>query len=294
MDVMSFCTGVLFYLGPQGIGEIWQCLMNIVLHPVSFFTTARRVFYDGTYTRVRAKHFFKININAYSKRFTFKERCKVFCAHFDFVSKWLGLDYMEEGRGGKLLLWQRHQGEVDFALYLQPARELNRYEGELLVTMEMGDKPLFRLGFVICNPEPCSGQRVAAFITRLQGVHGRYPEIKYTCKTFDNLNLSSMLLASLAGLCNALNIECIMGVDVGSQVSYASDRDNFSSTYERFWSQHNADVTQGGLHIIPAPFTNLVAGTVTSGHKSRSLKHSNLRSHITQEACDRIHHYILR
>lgn len=276
------------YFGAHGRVIAGRCLLtakNALFNPMDFCNISRRIFYDRKITADRLRHVLRLCQRAYAANFDFRQRSRAFCTHFDLVTDRFGINFIEGRREGNILLWEECRGERVFSINLLPPADYYRYEAELTVTLAYDGMVLFTLGFVFCCPDGLEPQKPTAFITRLQGTRGKYQEIKSANKALGNLNLSSVLLASLAGICSALHIERITGVSMSSQITYTQQRGNFSSTYERFWLQHRAVAVQPYGYSLQLPLSR---PTQTVDHQARSRHHEELRKEIEQSTVESV------
>lgn len=231
------------------------------------------------------RHWLRINHCAYSKKFNFFQRSEVFLQNHRFVCQYLGVQFLDNSRGGCSELWSQKFNDNTLSIKLTTPSSFHRYEGELILAFECNARRLMVLSFMFCDGVAMGIQGPVAFVTRIQGVPGQQVMYKEACKLLSDMNLSHPLISALDGLCLIWGIKYIVGLSIENQPAYLGEQDspNFASTYTGFWLKNHATMNNFGYYQLRLPLLPDDMPLPTGSHRARTMKHRQLRRKIADD-----------
>lgn len=232
------------------------------------------------------RHYLRLNNRAYSMRFKFGQRTRLFIEHHRLIASTLGKSFLDSSRLGSMTLWREEFSSHVLAIQLTTPKGLHRYEGEMIVALECDGLRLMVMSFQVCNGESLGATGQVAFVSRIQGAPGYFDHIRQACKLMSDMNLSYALLSALEGFCTSLKIGQIVGIDCTAQTAFLGNADspNFFNTYDKFWQKNHARLLPAGYYLLTLPLLPPDLPVPTGSHRARTLKHREIRRRITAVA----------
>lgn len=191
-------------------------------------------------------------------------------------------------RGPGLVLYEERVGEGCASIRLGDSGE-PRCEGDLTIVMDVDGKDAAFMSYSFVNAA-CFGlpPETTLFVTRSQMMPARDLFRRY----YPNHSPQYFLLAAIAGIALANDIQAVVVIKSEAQVSYQDQYEkSFRNSYCNFWDQFGARSLDHQAYQIDVPLTPPPIDTVTSKHRARAIERRNQWSRITHqvEAAMRAH-----
>lgn len=220
--------------------------------------------------------------------------------HYDFLRQHVVEDFLPRIFDTRQRLWQEACGDHIFSIALSfpmslhhPGRTVD-HEGDLALTFLMDAVPLYVFCFTIIPTSAMQdidarvAGRQAIFIGRIQGVGGRYDEMKKATKLLHDISPKDLLLAATQAVALSLGIRTLVGVRTEDQLSRGeqmpSDENFFD--YDGFWMALEAERTKCNRFLLPLPLPEKPIALIAQHHRSRTLRKRRFKEHLMEEVRD--------
>lgn len=174
-----------------------------------------------------------------------------------------------------------------FALTMGMSRTYSR-EGELSLYLRVDGEAVYVLSFTIVPG--CVVKSEAAevlLISRLQGVKGAYHQIGLATKALHDVAPGALLLATLQGIANALEISEIAAVSATKQPFYnKSHAASFKEAYDDFFSELGMSKRENGFYYASVPLQGKPLTLIKPGHKLRTKEKRAFKQQIQSTCTD--------
>ncbi len=156
-------------------------------------------------------------------------------------------------------------------------------EGEWSIHLLVDGEAVFVLSFtVIPGWTIRSKSPEVLLISRLQGMPGRYTQIKLATKTLVDVAPGALLLAALQGIAMALGIGDLASVSATNQSLYSEQYDGvFRSAYDEFFTELGLAKSEAGFFLSPVPIAEKPLSLIKQGHKLRTRAKRAFKAEIT-------------
>ena len=152
--------------------------------------------------------------------------------------------------------------------------ELFQDEGELSLNLQADGEEIFILSFTVVPGRVVQSEgREVLLITRLQGVPGKFEQIRQMTKVMHDVGPGAFLVAVLHGIAEAWEIREMAGICARKQHSYEEKyAELLTIAYDDFFTELGAVRNGKGLFVSPIPLPLKPLSQVKSGHKLRTRK----------------------
>ncbi|MGD0829682.1 MAG: DUF535 family protein [Terracidiphilus sp.] len=215
------------------------------------------------------------------------ERASCFVHHYRRLQALLPEELFVQALQDDVTIHEIKEDGNRFAITMGLSRP-NVAEGELSLQLKVNDETVYVLSFTIV-PGSIVGSRAAEvlFITRLQGVKGRYSLISMATRTLHDVSPPAMLLAALQGVAGAFGISEIGAIAGVRQSSYGRDcLISFNEAYDDFFTGLGMTKREGGIYYASLPFQLKPLASIKQGHKLRTKKKRTFKLEI-ERCCAR-------
>lgn len=165
------------------------------------------------------------------------------------------------------------EGDHRFALTIGLTRpRICDKEGEWSINLLVDGEIVYVLSFTVV---PGWTVKAAApevlLVSRLQGMPGRYSQIKLATRAMVDVAPAALLLAAVQGVAMALNIGQLASVNATDQSMYCKEHDAvFRRAYDEFFTELGIAKNGAGFFLSPVPVTEKPMSSVKQGHKLRT------------------------
>lgn len=224
-----------------------------------------------------------------ARELTVAQRASGFAHHYRQLDARFPPDKLRQIFDAGLPLHEMHDGANEFAIVLGLPTDVDR-EGELALKLTLNGELIYVLQFTIV-PGPVAGSDAAetVLISRIQGVKGRYLQIRSATKTFNEVAPAALLVTALAGMAQAWKIGEMAGVSATGQFCYDPAYGAvFEDAYDTFFQALGATRAESGFYRSPLPLREKPLDLVKNGHKARTREKRAFRRKIAREVCQMI------
>lgn len=220
---------------------------------------------------------------------TARERARCFLHHYRYIQERLGNGIVSESLLRDTPLIELHEAGHTCVITMAPPSEDALWEGELALTLWFDGAPLYSLQFAVVPGSVLQSQeKDVIVILRIQGVKGRFDEIRAATRIMRDVAPPALLVAALIGISNAWGIRLLGGISASSQFSRDHCSPALARTYDEFFSSLGASRVSAEFFVIPLPLKEKAIEEITNGHKARTRKKRLLKEMISDEVCRRI------
>jgi len=185
-----------------------------------------------------------------------------------------------------ITLHEAKQDNTPYSITLCFSREFEK-EGELSLNLLVDAAPVFILSFTIVPGWVVQSQAAdVLLISRLQGVHGYFNQIRRVTKALHDVGPPALLLAALHGFAAALGIDEFAGVCAIRQSSYTEELSGlYHGAYDDFFYGLGLAINDSGLFLSPIPHQDKPLSSIKQGHKLRTKEKRAFKRRIAQAVC---------
>jgi uncharacterized protein VirK/YbjX len=176
-------------------------------------------------------------------------------------------------------------------------------EGDLRLVMKMDEKPIYKISFSIipcrtaeeiCKANDCELSKNLIYVGQVQGYAGAFDLIREATKICHETAPPDMLMAALAGMASALDIQVIAGVGFENNLSTPNISTSHATfDYNDFWGRYHGIKSEQGHHIIGLPFFEKEISLVKAKHRKRTLTKRGFKQQINERAKNSMSHMVL-
>jgi len=152
--------------------------------------------------------------------------------------------------------------------------ELFQDEGELSLNLQADGEEIFVLSFTVVPGRVVQSEaEEVLLITRLQGVPGKFEQVRRMTKAMHDVGPGAFLVAVLHGIAEAWEIREMAGISARKQHSYEEKyAELLTIAYDDFFTELGAVQNGKGLFVSPIPLPLKPLAQVKAGHKLRTRK----------------------
>ncbi len=211
--------------------------------------------------------------------------------HYRTLSEKISPDFFPRLFNEQPVLWRHQTGECGFGIRVGFPRDLNHldrmhdHEGDLSLLFEANGVPIYILCLTliprhIAKRNFCLDQAGhVLFIGRVQGVSGRFSEVRAATKALHDITPARLLLSAAEAIAAIFDAGFIVGVPNDLQLSkykMGHELEQFFD-YDTFWTSLGADKTASGFFIMPANLPDKPIESIQQKHRSRTLAKRRFR-----------------
>jgi uncharacterized protein VirK/YbjX len=199
-----------------------------------------------------------------------KERASILVRHYTLLSNQAHEQFFRAIVDGRLELWQEFIGDHDFRILLTFPRETH-FEGDLALVFRADATDLYTLSFT-CGPGDIVGLRASnvMYIARVQGKGGALDLIRNATKECHDISPAALLLAAAEGIAMELNLEQMIGISGGNQISLERARPrDLLTPYDEFWVAVGGQRLEGDMYHLTVPLAEKPLQLIQRCHRSR-------------------------
>jgi uncharacterized protein VirK/YbjX len=162
-------------------------------------------------------------------------------------------------------------------------------EGELCLELELDGVGIYVISFSIVPGSIVNSEASEVlFISRLQGMKGKYKLIQNATKAMNDVAPASLLLAALQGFAEAFGISEFVGVSAVRQSAYSeAQAEVFRKSYDEFFLNVGAVLSPQNLFRCPVPLPEKPLQEIKRGHKLRTKE----KRAFKRDIADAVHRF---
>jgi uncharacterized protein VirK/YbjX len=185
-----------------------------------------------------------------------------------------------------ITLHEARQDDTPYSITLCFSRAFEK-EGELSLNLLVDGAEVFVMSFTIVPGWVVQSHAAdVLLISRLQGIHGYFEQIRRVTKALHDVGPPALLLAALHGLAAALGIGQFAAVCATRQSSYTAElSDLYIGAYDDFFSGLGLARNDSGFFLSPIPHQDKPLSSIKQGHKLRTKQKRAFKRQIAQEVC---------
>lgn len=199
-----------------------------------------------------------------------KERASILVRHYTLLSNQAHEQFFRKIVDGRVELWQEFVGDHAYRILLTFPRETH-FEGDLALVFRADSTDLYTLSFT-CGPGDIAGlpESNVMYIARVQGKGGALDLIRHATKDCLDISPAALLLAAAEGIAMELNLEQIIGISGGTQISLerAMPRD-LLTPYDEFWIAVGGQRVAGDMYHLTVPLAEKPLQLIQRSHRPR-------------------------
>jgi uncharacterized protein VirK/YbjX len=264
-------------------------LLDLLLHPRRFMAV-RRALAPTRLAMAYPRTPFKYLGVHLARSLSVADRAAILAHHYSHLNLRVAAPSLSKLLFDTLPLWHTCRQSVDFDICLRLSQPDDR-EGELSLTFHADSTNVFVLSFTIC-PGKVFG--IAAeqvlLVSRLQGRKRCFEQIKGICKLLDDISPAAMLIAALAGIAHALDIQHMVGISADNQVA----RTPAKSLYDDFWTTLGARPLHGHFFHVALPLPEKPLNRIKQHHRARTANKRRFKKQITDHVCGEFRRHLAR
>lgn len=163
--------------------------------------------------------------------------------------------------------------------------ELFQDEGELSLNLQADGEEIFVLSFTVVPGRVVQSEaEEVLLITRLQGVPGKFEQIRQMTKAMHDVGPGAFLVTVLQGIAETWEIREMAGICARKQRSYEERyAELLTIAYDDFFMELGAVQNGKGLFVSPIPLPLKPLVQVKAGHKLRTRKKRAFKQEIAAQ-----------
>ena len=263
----------------------WGLLTNIGAAFRILQLAKLKVFKDFLHTNPRFP--FKCLIRDYLARgLSVAESMACFSHHYKRLHANLPGPLLHRTLSSTVTLHEAQQDDTSYSITLCFSRAFEK-EGELSINLLVDRAEVFVLSFTIVPGWVVQSQAAdVLLISRLQGVHGYFRQIRGVTRALHDVSPPALLLAALQGFAAVLGIDEFAGVCATRQSSYTEEFSSlYIGAYDDFFSGLGLVVNDSGFFVSPIPYRDKPMSSIKQGHKLRTRQKRAFKRQIAQAVC---------
>jgi uncharacterized protein VirK/YbjX len=192
-----------------------------------------------------------------------------------------------------ITLHEGMQDDTPYSITLAFSREFEK-EGELSLDLLVDSAPVFVLSFTIVPGWVVKSEaKDVLLISRLQGVHGYFKQIRRVTKALHDVGPPALLLAALQGFAAAFGIDEFAAVSATRQSSYTEQLSGlYIDAYDDFFSGFGLVIRDSGFFLSPIPHQEKPISSIKQGHKLRTKEKRAFKRQIVQAVRRTLQHEV--
>jgi hypothetical protein len=257
--------------------------MGAAFHILQLFRV--KVFKDFLHTNPR--FLFKCLIRDYlAQGLTVAESMACFLHHYRSLHAHLPSRLLYRTFSSTITLHEGKQNDTPYSITFCFSRDFEK-EGELSLNLLVDRAPVFVLSFTIVPGWVVRSQAVdVLLISRLQGVHGYFNQIRRVTRALHDVGPAALLLAALHGFAATLGIGEFAAVSATRQSSYTEELSGlYIGAYDDFFSGLGLVINDAGFFLSPIPHQDKPLSSIKQGHKLRTREKRAFKRQIAQAVC---------
>jgi uncharacterized protein VirK/YbjX len=263
----------------------WSVLTNVgeAFRIVQLFKL--KVFKDFLHTNPR--FLFKCLIRDYlAQGLSVAQSMACFSHHYRRLHSYLPDPLLRRTLYSDITLHEAKQDDTPYSITLCFSRAFEK-EGELSLNLFVDGAEVFVLSFTIVPGRVVQSPATdVLLISRLQGVHGYFNQIRRATKAFHDVGPPALLLAALHGFAAALGVDEFAAVSSTRQSSYTKELSSlYISAYDDFFFGLGLAKKDSGFFLSPIPHPDKPLSSIKQGHKLRTKEKRAFKLQIAQAVC---------
>ena len=227
--------------------------------------------------------------NYLARSLTVGERASCFLHHHRRMEAVLPAGMLREILLADVRVHEIVEADHRFTLTIGLTRQRNcDKEGEWSINLLVDGEIVYVLSFTVI-PGWTIGTTAdeVVLISRLQGMPGRYSEIKLATRAMVDVAPGALLLAAVQGLAVTLAIGELASVSATDQSMYCKEYEAvFKSAYDEFFAELGIAKNGAGFFLSPIPIPEKPMSLVKQGHKLRTRAKRAFKAEIMLEVAE--------
>lgn len=221
---------------------------------------------------------------------TAAERAQCFLHHYRYLQAHLDCRVLQEALQRDTALIDLREGGISCVVTMGPPADNALWEGELVLGLWFDGIPVYSLQFAIVPGWILRSQERHAFvILRIQGVKGRYGQIRDVTRTLHDVAPPALLVAALVGIAKAWDIRHLGGISAASQYARRDpESPALIRTYDEFFASLGASRVSADFFSTPIPLEDKAIEEINNGHRARTRKKRAFKQMVADEVSRRI------
>jgi len=146
------------------------------------------------------------------------------------------------------------------------------FEGDLLLEFRLNGQALFHVSMSVAPGRLVDSTAARAIlVARVQGVRGKWDEIRHATKLCADVSPPFLLMAAVQAIARATDIACIAGVrNTQKQWQPGLQNPDMLFDYDQFWMKLSSTVG-AKFCLMPVPMDRRPIEQVSANHRRRTL-----------------------
>ena len=223
-----------------------------------------------------------------------QERAELALSHYEHETLRLDENYRDAVYDGGLTLWHQVTAQNDYRVVLEAGND-TLHEGGLSLVFRIDGARIALLSFSWVPEVLVAGAAGAAlvpFITRHQSTRERYYQKDFH-KAFDRVRPVQLMLAALAGLCEAEGAPRILGLAARHHPSATDDTmDRYLASYDQTWEAQGGRQVSPGVWTMAVPVRRRPLEEIEPSRRKRTVRRRAHADAVTVVARETISRYL--
>lgn len=214
--------------------------------------------------------------------------------HYQTVSDKVASNFFPRLINEQPQIWEAQTDEGHFGIRLTFPYDLKRpermhdHEGDLMLLFEFDRKPIYIICMTIVPGEVAQRNFNLAtagdviFIGRVQGVPGKFAEVRTATKTLNDITPSRLLINATEAIARVFGADLLICVSNAEQLSKFQEEEDleYYFDYDNFWGDVGAHRTGNGFFCIERDAAEKPIEEIRQKHRSRTRAKRNFRKSV--------------
>jgi len=218
--------------------------------------------------------------------FTRQQRREAFREHYAYLTTCLRESFFSGTVLGAPVLWESARGLGRVAITI--SRSDVEHEGELQLEFQGNGQALFHVSMSIAPGRLVGSTATRAIvIARVQGVRGKWEEIRNATKMCSEVSPPFLLMSAVQAIARATDITCIAGIRNAQKGQMPGEQNpEMRFDYDQFWQKLLATVGSE-FCLLPVPMIMRPMAEISVNHRKRTLIKRQLKQAVEDTVYDR-------
>lgn len=223
-----------------------------------------------------------------SKSITTQQRYQVLYEHYAFLQKRFQPRFLREISTCGLRVWEHSDPNVPLTIDLDFPEKMQT-EGDLCLTLRSNKDDLYRLIFSITSGTTFDlVDSHVIFVTCVQGLQSGV-QLRVASNCCHDVHPSDLLMAALAGVAGATDIDKIIGITTANQIA---NKGRIFFSYNDFFAKYGHYFSRIDAYQVDLPYRQKAVRDIAAKYRSRTRAKRSIRSLLTNTVRGRLVPYL--
>ena len=222
-----------------------------------------------------------------SPTFSRSQRRELLQEHYRHLTNSLCESFFSQIVVGAPMLWELSLDRDRAAITISMSE--CQFEGDLLLEFQLNNEAIFHVSMSVAPGHLVGSTAVRAIlVARVQGVRGKWEEIRRATKMCSDVSPPFVLMSAVQAFARAIDITCIAGVR-NSQKEWLLGQQNpdMRFDYDNFWRQLSSTVG-ANFCLMPVPMVSRPIEQVSVNHRRRTMAKRQFKQRVEDTVYDRL------